>query len=315
MDMEYIKRGQIFNATGNYDWMDTYANPVTCVEMEDRIRAYFTTRSKQDANGNFTSYVTFLDCDKQDPSKILYIHDKPLLEMGLPGTFDEHGTMVAAALIHEGKFYLYWMGWQRSTVVPYIISIGLATSDDGVNFTRVSDGPVIGLNRFSPFGIGNITIVIEDGIFHMWYTHYNQWIDTKIGFRPTYDIRYASSTNGMDWQFDERVCIAPVDENEALATPAVMKINGQYHMWYAYRPGVDAEGRSGKYVIGHAVSENKFDWTRMDAAVGLKVSESGWDSEMICSPKLLQTAAHLFLFYCGNHYGRDGFGFAEVVNY
>ena len=199
--MKQVKGGRIFNPDKHYDWMHSYGSPVTTVEFDTFIRIYFSTRGKVDSNGNFQSYIAFIDCDKHDPEKVLYIHDKPLLEMGLPGTFDEHGTMVADVIKHEGKYYMYYMGWQRSTAVPYIISTGLAMSDDGRNFTRVSDGPVIGLNRFSPFGVGNISILVEDGIFHMWYTRYAEWVPVGNSFRPTYDIRYATSTNGMDWNF------------------------------------------------------------------------------------------------------------------
>ena len=135
--MDFIKKGHIFNANGEHKWMDSYANPMACVIMGSFIRVYFTTRTKKNEDGFFTTYITFLDCDIKDPSRILYIHDKPLLEMGLPGTFDEHGTMLATVAVREGKYYMYYMGWQRSTVVPYIISLGLATSDDGVNYTRI----------------------------------------------------------------------------------------------------------------------------------------------------------------------------------
>ena len=311
--MEYIKGGQIFNPAGNYEWMDSYASPVTSVELEDRIRVYFSTRSKIDEKGFFTSYTGFIDVDKNEPSKVLYIHDKPLLEVGRPGTFDEHGIMVAEVVKHGDKFYMYYMGWQRSDTVPYVIRTGLALSDDGCSFTKVSEGPVIGLNRFIPFGVGNLSIVIEQGRFHMWYTHYKPWLNTPIGFRPTYDIRYAWSDNGLDWIFGDE-CVRPENDNESIATPCVRYINGSYHMWYAYRPAVDERGRSGPYSIGYASSPDGQQWTRQDRLVGLTVSETGWDSEMVCAPDMLKAGDDLLLFYCGNHYGRDGFGYARIKN-
>jgi predicted GH43/DUF377 family glycosyl hydrolase len=213
---------------------------------------------------------------------------------------------------HEGKYLMYYMGWQRSDTVPYVIRTGLATSDDGANFTKISEGPVIGLNRFLPFGIGNMSIVIEDGVFHMWYTHYDAWIKTATGYRPTYDIRYAMSHNGLDWEYGDK-CITPLNDNEAIATPTVCKLNGKYHMWYAYRPGVDAAGHSGPYRIGYASSNDKKLWQRDDAQVGMTVSETGWDSEMICAPDILEVGNNLYLFYCGNNYGQGGFGFARIA--
>ena len=180
--------------------------------------------------------ITFLDCDKENPSKIFYIHNKPLLSLGQPGTFDEHGTMMSEIVFYQNKYWLYYLGWQRSTIVPYITTLGLALSNDGINFEKVSEGPVIGLNRFSPFGVAKTSILVEDNTFKMWYTHYNSWYKNtlhnefspdKIEYRPTYDIRYAESKNGLDWTFKEEVCISPIHDNEALGAPCVKKIDNK----------------------------------------------------------------------------------------
>ena len=311
--MDYLKISHIFKPDNNYEWMHYYAAPITSVEFSSFIRVYFTTRNIVDEKGHFKTHITFVDCDKNDPSKVLYIHNKPVLEFGPPGTFDEHGTMVADVIVHNGKYYMYYMGWQRSDTVPYMNMLGLAISDDGTNFTKVSDGPVMGNNRFMPLGIGNVSVLVEDGVFHMWYTHYRPWIKTANGYRPNYDIRYAWSGNGLDWKYGDQ-CIAPANDNEALATPCVRKLNGRYHMWYSFRPGVDAAGKSGPYRIGYAVSDDKTTWQRADKLMTLGVSPTGWDSEMVCYPDVLQTKDNIFLFYCGNNYGKEGFGYAKIVN-
>jgi hypothetical protein len=309
----YEKLGRVFAPAGKSNWMHHYAAPVTSVDFGRFIRVYFSTRGEIDAHGNFCTRITFVDCDRDDPSRVLRTHTTPILQPGPPGTFDEHGTMVADVIAHDGKYYMYYMGWQRSAAVPYVNMLGLAVSDDGETFTKVSDGPVIGISRKLPFGIGNVSVLVEGGVFRMWYTHYRPWIAGPHGYRPNYDIRYASSANGLDWDVGKQ-CIAPASDNEALATPCVRRINGKYHMWYSCRPGVDASGRSGGYRVGYAVSDDGMDWQRADDAISLDVSSAGWDSEMICYPDVLQTEASTFLFYCGNHYGRDGFGCARILN-
>jgi predicted GH43/DUF377 family glycosyl hydrolase len=308
---EYNKIGLIFQANAHYDWMHYYAAPMTAVEFPDFIRVYFTTRGKIDEQGFFRTYICFLDCDKKDPTKILYLHNQPVLEVGTAGTFDEHGTMIADVIEHNGKYYMYYIGWQRSGTAPYINTIGLAMSDNGKDFTKVSAGPIIGLNRSVPYGLGNLSVIVDNGVFRMWYTHYKPWIKTPIGYRPHYDIRHAYSADGIDWQFDEESVI-PANENEAIATPCTRKINGTYHMWYSYRPSVDATGKSGAYMIGYAVSEDGKLWKRADDVVTLKLSESGWDSEMICAPDVLELDGVTYMFYCGNMYGRDGFGYSII---
>src|SRR4051812_25108448 len=109
--MDYIKMGLVFQPSANHEWMHYYTAPVASFEFESYIRFYFSTRSKIDEEGNFKTYITYMDCDKTDPRKILYIHDKPLMELGQPGTFDEHGMMIADVKFHQGKYYMYYIAW------------------------------------------------------------------------------------------------------------------------------------------------------------------------------------------------------------
>ena len=68
---------------------------------------------------------------------------------------------------------------------------------------------------------------------------------------------------------------------------------------------------SNGYRLGYAESDDGIKFTRMDDKVGIDVSETGWDSEMICFGSRLQYKDKTYLFYCGNKYGLDGFGYAE----
>jgi hypothetical protein len=320
--MNWKKKGRIFCPEGNSEWLSCYAAQVSSIEFMDFIRVYFTTRSKLNDQGYFETRITFLDCDKNDPSKILYIHDKPLLSLGLPGTFDEHGTMNCEVIFHQDKYWLYYLGWQRSSTVPYLTTLGLAISDDGKNFKKVTQGPVLGISKDVPFGVGKTSILIGNDKYHMWYTHYTPWIKhtitnenelDKITYRPIYDIRYATSLNGKDWDI-QNACILPANINEAIGAPCVRKIQGKYHMWYSYRDGIDENGKSGIYKIGYAISDNKTDWQRLDDRNILNISKSGWDSEMVCYPNILslKNSNKVYMFYSGNYYGKDGFGYAEI---
>lgn len=306
--MNWVKQGHIFTPNGEPDWMHHYASQVCPVEFNNFIRIYFTTRSKLNDKGNYETKISFLDCDKEDPTKILYIHNSPLLSLGQPGTFDEHGIMMCEVMFYDNKYWLYYIGWQRSTTVPYINTIGLALSDDGINFKKVSKGPIIGVSKDTPFGVAKASILIEEGKFHMWYGHYTPWIQSGNSFRPTYDIRYAVSEDGISWEFKNK-CISS-SNNKAVATPCVRKINNTYHMWFGYRAEVDENGKSGPYKIGYAVSSNKTDWEQLEDQI--YSSETGWDSEMICYPNILQLKNKLYMFYSGNHYGKDGFGYAQT---
>jgi len=316
--MEWNKKGRIICADNQYDWMSTYTSPLTGFYLNDSTyRLYFTSRDTPDEKGNFISRISFMDLDINNPLDIKYLHDKHLVETGTKGTFDENGTMVAEVVEFEGKIYLYYMGWQRGVNVPYYITVGLAISEDqGVTFKKYSEGPVIGISKDLPFGVGNISIKIDDNKkWHMWYTSYTGWSEENGVYNPSYVIKYATSDDGINWNYPDITCIDIAYESENLATPCVIQKDGEYHMWYSVRDSFSQDGKTkGGYRIGYANSKDGITWTRDDQSVGIDVSSDGWDSEMICYPLVVPHNDKLLMFYCGNGYGKDGFGYAVLEN-
>jgi predicted GH43/DUF377 family glycosyl hydrolase len=81
---------------------------------------------------------------------------------------------------------VYWM-WYSAGGPVYPISIGAATSPDGIEWTRVGDAPVITDSEF----VNNFSdphVIFEGGLFKMW-----------IGNFSDDAIYYAESENGIDW--------------------------------------------------------------------------------------------------------------------
>ena len=64
--------------------------------------------------------------------------------------------MMCEIIKYQDKYWLYYLGWQRSSTVPYITTLGLALSDDGINFTKVSEGPIIGVSKDTPYGVAKV---------------------------------------------------------------------------------------------------------------------------------------------------------------
>lgn len=313
--MNWEKKGHIFKANGQYDWMNCYTTPLAAIVLDNVIRIYFSTRSLPDENGNFISNAGFIDVDKKDPSKVVYVHDKPLIPLGKPGHFDEFGVMVAKPVIHEEKIYMYYMGWQRlsNETVPYQVMLGLAISEDnGKTFTKATEGPVLGIDYIDPISIGNVSVMIEDGIWKMWYTTFTRWGVGGVKPTPEYNIKYAESKDGIRW---EKTGIVAVDEDEkgGVATPSVIKIDDTYHMWFGYRPAFDTEGKIHGYKIGYASSSDGKHWIRNDEQSGIDCGIKSWDSEMVCYPHIVEVDGKYVMFYCGNGFGYEGFGYAELI--
>lgn len=309
------KLGRIFKVDGNYPWMNSHTTPIAALLISDRIRIYFSTRSKKDTEGNFISNSSFIDLDKDDPTKILYKHEKPLFELGGYGSFDEFGVMVTDVLEYNGKVYLYYAGWQRlgGGTAAYQVMLGLAISEDqGISFKKISKGPIMSIDYFDHISIGNVAAIVENNNWKLYYTNLTEWVIS--GNKPTYEyeIKFATSGDGVFWNKTDKVVIG--EENGfGVATPTVHKINNHYHMWFGYRKAYDSNNNVGGYGIGYAHSNDGINWVREDELSEILTSKSGWDSEMICYPDLVQVNDRTFLFYCGNEFGKEGVGVAELI--
>jgi hypothetical protein len=85
-------------------------------------------------------------------------------------------------------------------------------------------------------------------------------------------------------------------------------------MYFCYRQATDFRvNRNRGYRIGYAYSHDLRNWTRDDAEGGIEVSESGWDSDMLCYPHVFRCEGSVYLLYNGNEFGRYGFGLAALV--
>jgi hypothetical protein len=76
-------------------------------------------------------------------------------------------------------------------------------------------------------------------------------------------------------------------------------------MWHSIR-------RANGYELGYATSPDGLAWTRRDDEVGIGLSKTGWDSEMICYFAIVVTDSDWLMFFNGNGYGRTGLGVAKL---
>ena len=298
--MKWIKKGLIFEPKGNFDWMLTHAAVPIADKIEgDLYRIYFATRDKDNK-----SHTAYIEMDIKNPKKILYISENPVLKPGVLGTFDDSGAMPSWIISYEGKKYMYYIGWNLGVTVPFRNSIGLAISQDGGStFNKYSEGPILDRNFSEPHFVASSCVIIENGIWKMWYLSCVKWELENDKPKHYYHIKYAESKDGINWVRNGIVCIDFKSKDEyAISRPCVIKEDGIYKMWYSYR------GES--YRIGYAESTDGIKWERKDEEAGIDVSESGWDSEMIEYPFVFEHKGKKYMLYNGNGYGKTGFGYA-----
>ena len=97
-----------------------------------------------------------------------------------------------------------------------------------------------------------------------------------------------------------------------LCQPTVVTEGSKYKMWFSHR-GLSGyrSNRSSSYDIGYAESTDGVTWRRDDKLSGIKKSEDGWDSQMICYPCVIRYDDLKYMFYNGNNFGGSGIGLAK----
>jgi hypothetical protein len=312
--LKWIKKGLIFCPSGEYEWSKSHAQvPVVDVINDDIWRIYYTTRdSKQ------RSRISYIEVEAGNPQNILYKHDKPVIDIGSPGCFDDCGAMCSSLVKFEHKIYMYYIGWNVRNTVSYHLSIGLAVSEDGgQTFSKLYTGPLLDRNFIEPYMCGTCYVLFEEEKWKIWYTSGTKWETVMNKSEPYYDIKYAESDNGIEWARTGKTAIYYNHNREALGVPSVIHDNNLYRMWYSYRnvSGYRVDKRN-SYHIGYAESTNGVDWVRMDENVGIDLSpnDNDWDSQMIAYARVFRYKGTLYMLYNGNGFGKTGLGYAVYSN-
>ena len=211
---------------------------------------------------------------------------------------------MATWLVHtEGQRFLYYIGWNLGVTVPFRNSVGLAIDFGAGTFSRYADGPILDRTAHEPHFCGSCSVMKQGTLWRMWYLSCTGWQSSAGRIRHHYHLKYAESSDGIEWRREGRVAIDFADESEyAISRPSVISDEATWEMWYSVRG--DA------YVIGYAESQDGLEWHRDDQELGLQPASSGWDSEMVEYPFVFDHQKSRFMFYNGDGYGRTGFGLA-----
>lgn len=105
----------------------------------------------------------------------------PVLDVGPPGTWDQHGASVNTIVADRGLYYMFYQ-----TVMPS--PIGIATSTDGVTWARYRRNPIL-QPPFEGISLGFGSMLLEDGILRYWFS---------LG-GPSWGVSYAVSPWNPDF--------------------------------------------------------------------------------------------------------------------
>ena len=270
-------------------------------------RIYYSTRTK-----DVISYPFYLDVEAGNLSNIISIAKEPVMTPGEPGTFDDSGiTMTSIVPVDEHTKYLYYCGWNRKLTVSYSLSIGVCKVTDDNKFEKLFEGPIMERSIYNPVAVSAPMVIRDGDIFRMWYISFPRWDKYKEKLEPIYVVKHAVSKDGINFVCDDKICIDSSYPGEAIGRPWVLKDEGTFKMWFSTRGIEDYRNREGKhYMIGYAESADGISWERKPEKCDLKLSESGWDSEMLEYASVKRYKDIYYMIYNGNAFGKTGFGYA-----
>lgn len=308
--MKWSKKGLICSHdTLNLPWYKKNTMVPLPYLINDQCLRIFVTFCDEHNIGR----IGYLDVNPENPAEIIDYSKAPVLDIGDEGCFDDNGVVTASLMQHGGALYLYYSGYQSCIKVPYLIFAGVAISHDhGQTFTKISNRVPILDRIHGEVGTRCVPFVLKEGdIFKMWYTADSQdgWLSASSKKLPLYDLKYAESSSPIDWprKTGEIALTFNNADEHGIAKCSVWKEDGLYKIIYSIR------SLSKKYRLGYGESKDGLRFKRLDNLVGIDVSSSGWDSEMVAFAERFAYRDKVYLFYCGNHYGMGGIGYAELI--
>ena len=207
-------------------------------------------------------------------------------------------------LFKDGMYHMWYTG-QCSKKGAKSSKIGYATSPDGVNFTRVSDAPVlVPEEKWEDVAVMCPHVIWDDSqkIYKMWYSGGEQYEPNAIG--------YAESADGKVWKKSAKNPVFKNNPNcewerERATACQVIKRKNDYLMFYIGFYDVHTAK------IGMARSKDGImNWERYPNNPIIQPTPDGWDAEATYKPYAVFDGGDCLLWYNGRVKNLERIGLA-----
>lgn len=305
--MKWIKRGLIYKGDEKSKWTrGGTLTPQPFLINDDTIRVYISF-----LDGDTIGRIGYLDLAASNPKVILGISRSPVLDIGSPGQFDDNGVILGDVLRVGDSVWMYYEGFQKVNKVKFFAFTGVAVSrDNGSTFSRYSRVPVMDRSEEGIFGRCIHSVIFDGKMFKVWYSTIHSWYYINGLPYPSYHIKYIESEDGLTFGSEGALCIRCKQNEYRIGRPKVtVSDRGVYEMLYTVGT-CDNQW----YNAGYAKSLDGLHWERDDDNMNvLTQSATGFDNKSVCYPVVITTKYGSYMFYDGNGMGREGFGYAELI--
>ncbi|MFA6291177.1 MAG: hypothetical protein WC637_05310 [Victivallales bacterium] len=211
--------------------------------------------------------------------------DAPCISLGQAGAFDD-AHIFAPCVAYENGIYSLWYCGSRGFVDDRVFRLGLATSTDGIHFTKHPSSPVLS------FGEGNRSILTptllrnpegsvcrELGKLRLWFSS----CDFPSG-NPRHTLHEASSSDGLTWSEPSG------SQLENIYAPTVILDGKVYRMWYT-----DVE--RDPWCFRYAESSDGARWNVDPEPV--IVLDQRWELGRLFYPTVIKDGSQFLMWYGG----------------
>jgi predicted GH43/DUF377 family glycosyl hydrolase len=300
--MNWHRLGLIFDASryANSTWFANSALTPQPFKMDGNVIRVFA--GFRDTTG--ASRIGYVDLDSTDPMRILEVSDKPVLDLGRDGCFDDNGLILGDVVDTPDGVYLFYVGFQLIKKAKFLAFSGVAISRNGGHtFARLSEAPILG-RAPEQTTIGAIhSARYENQTWRLWFARGDGWEMINGTPYPRYHICYTETKDLLNIPRTALTCVEPEYPEYRIGRPKVYRIADGSYIMYATKGTI-----GGDYTPSLFRSPDGIKWERHEAETGLPLSPEGWDSQTLCYPAMLNNGDHTFMVHNGNQMGLHGFG-------
>ena len=210
------------------------------------------------------------------------------------------------SVIYDGSSFTMWYEGM-GTIGKF--SIGLATSNDGISWSRYSHNPVFNASRGEQWDSKDVQypwVLYEDGVYKMWYTR--DGIAGTAGANQ--QIGYATSPDGINWtKYSGNPVLSPSPglwDGFQVNGGRVVHVGSSYVMYYE-----GEQSQSSSYAIGVATSKDGVHWTKTGKAT---IQSHGWDKFQVIGGVAYLNGSYVALYAGGNGTTTNSIGIASSVD-
>ncbi|MFZ4663501.1 MAG: hypothetical protein ACOYNY_41230 [Caldilineaceae bacterium] len=179
--------GVLKQLTSGDNWAAFQVSAPAIVFYAGKFHLWFAGLSNRDGNWAI-GYASSLDGIDWK------VETSPVLLAGEVGSWDSFGVAGPNVIVRDGRFELFYHGFRDD----WQSSIGMAISDDGINWERNPNNPVLTANprnKWMSDSIRHVSVVYDGYIYRMWYS-----ATKDPNPNIAWQIGYAESTDGVDWK-------------------------------------------------------------------------------------------------------------------